>query len=119
MKSRISVTGASGYLGSAIAARLARAGHEIIGLVRSAEHVDPLRRSGVQPQLGDLTKPETFVGVLKNCDAAVHATAAREGSAATLDQKALEAFRDAAQDGRLRRLLYTSGLWVHGETQGQ
>src|SRR5262249_36942296 len=81
--------------------------------------VDPLRRSGVQPQLGDLTKPETFVGVLKNCDAAVHATAAREGSAATLDQKALEAFRDAAQDGRLRRLLYTSGLWVHGETQGQ
>jgi nucleoside-diphosphate-sugar epimerase len=118
MKSKILVTGASGYLGGAIAARLARAGHEIIGLVRTAEHAEPLRRSGVQPQLGDLTKPETFMGVLKNCDAAVHAAYAREGSAAMLDQKALEAFRDAAADGRLRRLLYTSGVWVHGDPQG-
>jgi nucleoside-diphosphate-sugar epimerase len=35
---------------------------------------------------------------------------------AVVDQKALELFADAAEDGRLRRLLYTSGAWVHGET---
>jgi nucleoside-diphosphate-sugar epimerase len=119
MKSRIFITGASGYLGGAIAVRLARAGHEIIGLVRTPEHAELLRRGGVQPQLGDLTKPETFVSVLKNCDAAVHASDAREGSPAALDQKALEAFGDAAEDGRLRRLLYTSGLWVHGDVHGE
>ncbi len=119
MKSRIFVTGASGYLGGAIAARLARAGYEVVGLVRTPAHADLLRRGGVQPQLGDLTKPETFMSVLKNCDAAVHATDAREGSPATLDQKGLEAFGDAAEDGRLRRLLYTSGLWVHGDVQGE
>ena len=118
MKSRIFITGASGYLGTAIAIRLARAGYEVIGLIRSADHGEPLRRAGVQPHLGDLTKPETFVSVLKNCDAAVHATTAREGSPAALDQMALEAFADAAEDGRLRRLLYTSGFWVHGDAQG-
>ena len=115
MKTRILITGAAGYLGGAIATRLARAGYEVIGLVRSAEHAEQLRRVGVQPQIGDLTKPDTYVSVLKNCDAAVHATAAREGSPATLDQQALEAFADAAEDGRLRRLLYTSGIWVHGD----
>ena len=119
MKSRVFITGASGYLGNAIAIRLARAGHEVIGLVRSPDHAEQLRRVGVQPQLGDLTKPETYVSVLKNCDAAVNASAAREGSPAALDQKALEAFADAAEDGRLRRLLYTSGLWVHGDAHGE
>jgi nucleoside-diphosphate-sugar epimerase len=118
MKNRIFVTGASGYLGGAIAVRLARAGHEIIGLVRTPEHAEQLRRNGIQPQLGDLMKPETFVSVLKNCDAAVHATAAHDGSPAELDRKGLEAFADAAEDGRLRRLLYTSGLWVHGDAHG-
>ena len=119
MKRRVFITGASGYLGNAIAIRLARAGHEVIGLVRAPDHADQLRRAGVQPQLGDITKPETYVSVLKNCDAAVHATAAREGSPAALDQRALEAFADASEDGRLRRLLYTSGLWVHGDAHGE
>lgn len=119
MKTRIFVTGAAGYLGGAIATRLARAGYEVIGLVRAADHAEQLRRDGVQPQMGDLTLPETYVNVLKNCDAAVHATSAREGSPATLDQQALEAFADAAEDGRLRRLLYTSGIWVHGDVTAE
>jgi len=119
MKTRIFITGASGYLGSAIAERLVRAGYEVVGLVRTAEQASRLGRAGVQPQLGDLTKPETFVSVIKNCDVAVHATYAREGSPAALDQLALEAYRDAAEDGRLRRLLYTSGFWVHGDPKGE
>jgi nucleoside-diphosphate-sugar epimerase len=119
MKTRIFITGASGYLGSAIAARMARAGYEVIGLIRSTDQADALRRVGVQPQLGDVSKPDTYLSVLRNCDAAVHAVAAREGSAAALDQLGLEAFADAAEDGRLRRILYTSGFWVHGDAHGE
>jgi nucleoside-diphosphate-sugar epimerase len=118
MKQKIFITGAGGYLGQAIAARLARAGHEVVGMVRTERGADALRRSGVQPLEADLTRPETFVSVLKNCDAAVHASFAREGPPAVLDAAALEAFADAAEDGRLRRLIYTSGVWVHGEPQG-
>src|SRR5258705_13990204 len=114
MKSRVFITGASGYLGSAIAARLARAGHEVFGLTRGTHDGERLAKAGVTPVVGDLTKPETFVAVLKNCDAAVHAAIAHGSSPAALDNLALEALADAAEDGRLRRLLYTSGLWVHG-----
>jgi nucleoside-diphosphate-sugar epimerase len=119
-KSKIFLTGASGYLGSAIAARLVRAGHEVLGLTRTPGAAVRLQRLGVVPVVGDLLKPETFVGTLKNCDAAIHAASADEGaSPVVLDERALAAFADAAEDGRLRRFLYTSGLWVHGDTGGQ
>ena len=115
---RIFVTGASGYLGSAIAARMARGGHEVYGLTRRKRSAEALERMGVKPVVGDLSKRATFVGVLKNCDAIVHA-ASDPRAWAERDQAALEAFRAAAQDGRVRRLLYTSGVWVHGDTAGK
>jgi nucleoside-diphosphate-sugar epimerase len=118
MSQRVFVTGASGYLGSGIAARMARAGHEVVGLTRRLESGEALERLGVKPVIGDLAKPESFVGTLKNCDAVVHA-ASDASSSAERDQEALEAFRAAAQDGRVRRLLYTSGMWVHGPTAGR
>ena len=118
MSQRIFVTGASGYLGSAIAARLTRAGHEVYGLTRRSEAAEALDRMGVKPVIGDLAHPSTFLGALKNSDAAVHA-AIDPQNATERDQAALEAFRGAALDGRLRRLLYTSNIWVYGDTAGQ
>ena len=115
---RIFITGASGYLGSAVAARMARAGHEVYGLTRRKKSAEAIEHMGVKPVIGDLSKPATFVGALKNCDAIVHA-ASDPRAWAERDQAALEAFRAAAQDGRVRRLLYTSGVWVHGDTGGQ
>jgi len=117
MTQRIFITGASGYVGSAVAARLVRGGAEVHGLSRSAEHAEGLARAGIKPIIGDLAQPETFLAQLKNCDAAVHAAVGPENWP-EVDQKALESFRAAAQDGRLRRLLYTSGLWVHGDSGG-
>ncbi|HTK31160.1 MAG TPA: NAD-dependent epimerase/dehydratase family protein [Candidatus Saccharimonadaceae bacterium] len=118
MSQRIFVTGASGYLGGAIAARLARAGHQVFGLTRSAEHARGLEAAGVKPVIGDLEERATFIGALQNCDAVVHAAIADDANVALLDQHALEAIREAAVDGRVRRLLYTSGLWVHGDRPG-
>ncbi|HEY6867574.1 MAG TPA: NAD-dependent epimerase/dehydratase family protein [Candidatus Eisenbacteria bacterium] len=118
MSLRVFITGATGYIGSAVAARLARAGHEIVGLTRREANAAILERAGIRPIVGDLAKPATFIGALKNCDAVVHA-ATDPRAWAENDQKALEAFRAAAQDGRVRRLLYTSGIWVHGDTGGR
>ncbi|MEK7330496.1 MAG: NAD(P)H-binding protein, partial [Candidatus Eisenbacteria bacterium] len=117
MTQRVFVTGATGYLGSAIAARLVRAGHEVRGLARSAERASALEAMGVQATIGELGQPDGFISELKNCDAVVHAALDDRGPAGP-DQAALEAIRDAAQDGRVRRLLYTSGVWVHGDTGG-
>jgi len=118
MSLRVFVTGASGYLGSAYAARLARAGHDVYGLTRNAERGAALANAGVRPVFGELEAADSFIGTLKNCDAVVHA-AIDEDAPAARDQQALDAFRTAAQDGRVRRLIYTSGVWVHGDTQGR
>jgi len=111
---RIFVTGASGYVGSAVASRLARQGHQVFGLTRRREHARALEGMGVIPVLGDLAGEPDWLGVLQNCDAAVHTAFDGENGAADVDHAALEALRLASLDGRVRRVLYTSGVWVHG-----
>lgn len=117
MAQRVFVTGATGYLGSAIAARLVRAGHDVRGLARTHERASALEAMGISAIVGELAKPDGYLSELKNCDAVVHA-ARDERNAADADQAAIEAIRAAARDGRVRRLLYTSGVWVHGDTGG-
>jgi nucleoside-diphosphate-sugar epimerase len=119
MDHRIFVTGATGYLGSAIAARLKRAGHELFGLTRHAERGSVLAALGITPVIGDLANPDDWIGVLQNCDVVVHAAADSGAQWSIHDQRALGAIRTAAQDGRVRRLLYTSGIWVHGDGGGK
>ena len=114
---KVFVTGATGYVGSAITARLVRAGHDVFALVRGPERAATVEALGARAVIGRLGEPESLIAKLKNCDAVVHAaidaTDARAG-----DQAALEIIRTAAQDGRVRRLLYTSSIWVHGNTGG-
>lgn len=117
MKTRIFVTGASGYLGSAIVARLVRGGAEVYALARTDEKARALDAAGVKPVLGRLESADDWTGQLKNCDAVVH-VANDPTNAAEQDQFLLDAVREAALDGRVRRLLYTSGIWVYGPTSG-
>src|SRR5262249_20288749 len=113
----IFVTGATGYLGSAIAARILRAGYEVHGLTRDPQRAEALETAGIHPVSGDLKQPGTYLGMLKNADVAIH-VAFDPADIARADAASLEAFRTAAQDGRLRRLLYMSGIWLHGDTRG-
>lgn len=110
---KVFVTGATGYLGSAIANRLVKAGLRVHGLARSTARAESLRSVGVTPTLGTLEQPESFVADLKNCDAVVH-VARVSSEQVGLDQKVLEAIRIGALDGRVRHVLYTSGAFVHG-----
>ena len=118
MKRRVFVTGAGGYLGSGIAARLARGGCEVTGLVRDAARASALASAGVRPVVGDFDHPASWDGALRNADAVVHVAWSFDDTGIH-DQKALAAIRDAIQDGRVRRLLYTSGLWVCGDSGGR
>src|SRR5262245_51745679 len=102
MNSKVFVTGTSGYLGAAVTTRLLRTGVEVFALTRDADHAQRLCEAGAKPVLGDLIRPETYLGTLRNCDAAIHTAEANDDTRASVDQLALSAFREAAEDGRLR-----------------
>jgi nucleoside-diphosphate-sugar epimerase len=119
MKHRVFVTGATGYLGSAISARLVKNGHTVYGLTRDAEHARALAGRGVEPVLGDIAESDGFLHQMKNCDAVIQAAVEYGADQATRDQQALEAIQQAVVDGRVRRVIYTSGIWIQGDTDGQ
>lgn len=113
--SRIFVTGSTGYLGRTIAARLARSGHAVFGLTRNVEQVASLKAAGIEPVVAHIADLDGYIATMKNCDVVVHAAIDRS-DAARVDQRVLEAVRSAAQDGRVRRFVYTSGVFVAGDT---
>jgi nucleoside-diphosphate-sugar epimerase len=116
MSLRVFVTGAAGYVGNAIAHRFAQSGYEVHGLTRRQDRVESLRAQGIKPLVGDLDQPESFLSDLKNCDAVVHASFQAGPGAPRHDQNVLENLKAGVVDGRVRHVLYTSSVWVHGDT---
>jgi nucleoside-diphosphate-sugar epimerase len=70
---KIFVTGATGYIGGSVAARLARDGHHVIGLARSPDAAETLRRHGIEPYSGDLTSHGRLSAVAGSVDAVINA----------------------------------------------
>ena len=69
---RILVTGASGFIGSAVVAELLRAGHQVLGLVRSDASASAVRAAGAEVLRGSLEQPESFATAAANADGIVH-----------------------------------------------
>lgn len=70
---RIFVTGASGYIGGSIAARLVARGHEVVGLTRSDESAARLRETGITPVVGSLVALGMLAEVASGADAVINA----------------------------------------------
>ena len=118
---RIFLTGATGYVGSAVLDSFVRNGHEVSALVRTPEKAEQVSQRGVHPVVGDLARPETYDTVAEECDAIVH-TALDGKNAAAIDRAAIDALLGAAtrraDSLRPGAFVYTSGVWVLGNTSG-
>ena len=68
----IFVTGATGYLGSAVVAGLLADGHEVVGLARSDASAGVLRQRGVAAHRGDVADPESLAAGARAADGVVH-----------------------------------------------
>ncbi|QFZ18956.1 SDR family oxidoreductase [Saccharothrix syringae] len=69
---RVFVTGASGWIGSAVTDELLAHGHEVVGLVRSAEAADALAAKGATPHRGSLDDPDDLASAADAADGVVH-----------------------------------------------
>ncbi|HEV8629082.1 MAG TPA: NAD-dependent epimerase/dehydratase family protein [Thermoanaerobaculia bacterium] len=72
---RIFLTGATGYIGSALCRRLTGAGHELRALVRPASRTEELRQLGVSTFVGDLADRASMREGMSGADWVVHAAA--------------------------------------------
>ncbi len=122
--STVLVTGANGFVGSHLIPELLGAGHQVVGLVRTAAageqvaaRLDRAARAGLQTRLGDVTDPSTLPAALVGLDAVVHLAAIPRdrGSGAELLRVNTEGTRNvvAAMTGAgVRRLIHLGALGV-------
>lgn len=120
---RIFLTGATGYIGSAVMEALLRGGLEVTALVRDPEKAERVARRGVQPIIGELSNPRGYVDAAASADAIVHTALESSPRKEKVDRLAIETFLDVAgrraASGHQAAFVYTSGVWVLGDTQGR
>ena len=119
---RIFLTGATGYIGSAVLEAALRAGHQVTALVRDPEKAEHVALRSVTPIIGDLSKPESYASAAEQGDAIVHAAFEHSKRGQSVDRLAIETLCQAAgrrvDAGLSAAVIYTSGVWILGDTQG-
>ncbi|RLQ85307.1 SDR family oxidoreductase [Notoacmeibacter ruber] len=110
---RVFLTGATGFVGSAIVPELIGAGHEVLGLARSDAAAETLASAGAEAHRGDLTDADSLREGARLCDAVIHAAFehdfANMAAACETDQRAIDAIGDELA-GSGKRFVVTSGL---------
>lgn len=117
---RVFVTGASGWIGSAVVAELLAADHEVVGLARSEASAARIESAGAAPVSGDLDDLDVLRTSADKADAVVHLGFNHDfgdmAGAWRTERAAVETFVETLADSD-RALLLASG--VAGLTQGR
>jgi nucleoside-diphosphate-sugar epimerase len=119
---RIFLTGATGFIGSAIVPELINAGHEVLGLTRSDGGAKSLIAAGAKVQRGDLENLESLRRGAAVSDGVIHCAFNHDFSKfvenCEQDRKVIEAMGDVLV-GSDRPLLITSGTGMGNAVPGQ
>jgi nucleoside-diphosphate-sugar epimerase len=110
---RVFVTGATGFVGSAVVEDLIEAGHQVLGLARSDAGAEELLRMGAEVHRGDLSDTGSLAAGVWECDGVIHTAYNHDFSqfaaAGETDRRAVEVL-DAELAGTNRPLVISSGI---------
>jgi nucleoside-diphosphate-sugar epimerase len=116
---RVFLTGATGYIGSAVLDALVRGGHQVTALARDPEKAERLQARGAATVIGELASPAAWLHALRASQAVIHTAFEGSPRGPHVDRQALEVMLPALGESAAagpRTFIYTSGIWVLGGT---
>ena len=119
---RIFVTGATGFIGSAVTQELIASGHQIIGLCRSADKAAALKSLGAEALAGSLADAEVLKGAIARADGVIHLGFNHDFSTYQQnceDDRAVIGLMGSYLAGSNRPLVVTSGAAMTSSGPGQ
>ncbi len=119
---RIFVTGAPGFIGSALVPELIQAGHQVLGLTRSEAGAETLRAAGAEVKHGNLEDLQSLREGAADADGVIHLAFNHDFSQfeknAEDDRKAIEAIGEVLT-GSNRPFVVTSGTAIAASVDGK
>jgi nucleoside-diphosphate-sugar epimerase len=119
---RVFVTGATGFIGSAVVKDLIAAGHKVLGLARSQKKGKDLATAGAEVRLGSLEDLDALVQAAAGADGVIHLAFNHDFSkfvANCEDDRRVITALGAALAGSDRPLIVTSGTGMAIASPGQ
>lgn len=107
---KVFITGSAGFIGGSIATGLVQRGHQVTGLVRSAEQAEEMLALGITPIVGTLDDSALLIEQAAKADAVINA--------ASSDHRGAVEALIAGLKGSNKVFLHTSGSSIVGDASG-